>query len=183
MEAALLFLTRTLLDLYLLAYLLRFILQWMRVDFYNPFSQFIVRATNPLVIPARRVIPAAGGIDLATLVVVVLLQLATTYLLLLIVGVSPDLLSLLRLAGLRLVSSILWLYFVTILLYVILSWVSPGGRSAVNAMLSTLNAPLLRPVRRVIPPIAGLDLSPLIVLIAIQALLIAVREPLPYFLR
>ena len=181
MEAALLFLTRTLFDLYLLTFLLRFILQWVRSDFYNPFAQFVLRVTNPLVIPARRVIPAAGGVDLATLVVIILLQLAATYALHLIVGLSPDAVTLIQRSALRLVSLLLWLYFASILLYVILSWVAPGGQSPINAMLYTINAPLLRPVRKVIPPIAGLDLSPLIVLIVLQALLIAL--PLPPFLR
>ena len=181
MEAALLFLVRTLFDLYLLTFLLRFILQWIRSDFYNPFAQFVLRVTNPLVIPARRVIPAAGGVDLATLVVIIVLQLAATYVLLLIVGVTPNALDLFRLAALRLVSLVLWLYFASILVYVILSWVSPGGHSPISTMLYTLNAPLLTPVRRIIPPIGGLDLSPLVVLILLQALMIAL--PLPGYLR
>jgi YggT family protein len=181
MDAALLFLTRTLFDLYLLTFLLRFIFQWIRSDFYNPFAQFILRVTNPLVIPARRVIPAAGGVDMATLVVMLLLQLAATNLLLVIAGVSYELWDLLRLTALRTVSLLLWLYFVSLLLYVILSWVSPAGRSPVSAMLFSLNAPLLRPVQRLLPPIGGLDLSPLVVLIVLQALMIAL--PLPGFLR
>ena len=181
METALLFLVRTLFDLYLLTFLLRFILQWVRSDFYNPFAQFVLRITNPLIIPARRVIPAAGSVDLATLVVILLLQLAATYVLLLMVGLTPDPLTLIRLAALRLVSLLLWLYFASILLYVILSWVAPGGYSPITAMLTALNAPLLGPVRRIVPPIGGLDLSPLIVLILLQALLIAL--PLPPFLR
>jgi YggT family protein len=181
MEAALLFLTRTLFDLYLLTFLLRFIFQWIRTDFYNPFAQFILRVTNPLVIPARRIIPAAGGVDLATLIVMLVLQLAATYLLLVIAGVTPDPWELARLTALRMVSLLLWLYFVSLLLYVILSWVSPTGQTPVSAMLYTLNAPLLRPVQRILPPIAGLDLSPLVVLIVLQAIMIAL--PLPGFLR
>jgi uncharacterized protein YggT (Ycf19 family) len=121
MEAALLFLIRTLFDLYLLTYLLRFILQWIRADFYNPFAQFVLRVTNPLVIPARRIIPAAGGIDLATLTVMLLLQLVATYALLLIAGIRPELFDLVSIAALRLVSLVLWLYFAATLLYVILS--------------------------------------------------------------
>ncbi len=181
MERALLFLIRTLFDLYLLTYLLRFILQWIRADFYNPFSQFVLRVTNPLVIPARRVIPAAGGIDLATLAVMFLLQLVATYILLLIAGIRPGALDLVSIAALRLVSLVLWLYFAAILLYVILSWVAPGRHNPISAMLYSLTAPLLRPVQRVIPPIGGLDLSPLIVLILLQALMIAL--PLPGYLR
>jgi YggT family protein len=181
MEAALLFLIRTLFDLYLLTYLLRFILQWIRADFYNPFAQFVLRVTNPLVIPARRIIPAAGGIDLATLTVMLLLQLVATYALLLIAGIRPELFDLVSIAALRLVSLVLWLYFAATLLYVILSWVAPGRHNPISAMLYSLTAPLLRPVQRVIPPIGGLDLSPLIVLILLQALMIAL--PLPGYLR
>ena len=104
-----------------------------------------------------------------------------TYILLLIAGIRPGALDLVSIAALRLVSLVLWLYFAAILLYVILSWVAPGRHNPISAMLYSLTAPLLRPVQRVIPPIGGLDLSPLIVLILLQALMIAL--PLPGYLR
>ncbi len=177
MQDALLFLVRAVVDLYLLTFLLRIILQWVRADFYNPLAQFVVKVTNPLVVPARRLIPSAGGIDIPTLMVLVALQAAATALLMTLAGYGVTAALLAELTLLRLVSLVLWLYFISILVYVILSWVAQAGYNPVAALLGSVNEPLLRPFRRLIPPIGGLDLSPLIVLLLIQALRIAL--PLP----
>ncbi len=176
MNNALLFLVKTLLDLYILTFLLRLLLQWVRADFYNPLSQFIVRVTNPLVRPLRRVIPPIGGIDTATLLVILGLELAATALLLGMAtgGPLPGLVTLLYLAVLRTLVLLLRLYFVAILISVILSWVGRDARHPLVALLNSVVEPVLRPVRRILPSIGGLDLSPLIVLLLIQALLIAI---------
>jgi YggT family protein len=180
MQNSLLFLVKTLSDLYLLTFLLRFVLQWIRGDFYNPLAQFVVRVTNPLVRPARRVVPGLGGVDLATLLVLFLLECAATWLLLKIAGFTVPAATFLFFVVLRLVSLTLWFYSVAIFVYVILSWFA-GGYSAVGAVLADVVRPLLQPVRRFLPPIGGLDLSPLLVLIVLQAASIAL--PLPQFLR
>ena len=172
-QEALLFLLRALTDLYLLTFLLRFLLQCVRADFYNPLAQFIVKVTNPLVIPARRLIPSAGGVDLPTLVVLVLLQAAVTCLLFMLAGQPLTITEVAKWTGLQLISLVLLFYFISILVYVILSWVARGGYHPIASVLAAINEPILRPVRRLIPPIAGLDLSPLIVLLLIQALRIA----------
>ncbi|TVQ50173.1 MAG: YggT family protein [Gammaproteobacteria bacterium] len=177
MNNALLFLVKTLLDLYILSFLLRLLLQWVRADFYNPLSQFIVRVTNPLVRPLRRVVPPLGGLDTATLLVILGLELAATALLLGLAtggGPLPGLATLLYLAVLRTVVLVLRLYFVAILISVILSWVGRDSRHPLVALLNSVVEPVLRPVRRILPSIGGLDLSPLIVLLLIQALLIAI---------
>ena len=180
MQEATVFLVRTLLDLYLLVFLLRFLLQLVRADFYNPLAQFVVRASNPLVIPARRIIPGVAGIDIATLFVLVLLELVATALLLAILAQPLAWQSILLLAFWRLISLVLWFYFVSLLVYVILSWIGQRGPNPIAGVLASLNEPILRPIRRVVPPIAGLDLSPLIVLLLIQAARIAL--PLPRIL-
>jgi YggT family protein len=174
-----LFLVQTVTHLYLLTILFRFVLQQVRADFYNPLSQFIVRVTNPLVIPARRVIPSIGNIDTATLVVLLLVQCLVTWLLLEIVNVSVSLDAYLLFVALRLVHLTLWLYTISLLLYVILSWVAQAAYSPIAMLLGQVVGPILRPVRRILPSISGVDLSPLVVLLLLQALRIALALP-PY---
>jgi YggT family protein len=178
LKAALIYLIGTLSDLYLLTFLLRFIMQWVRADFYNPFSQFVVTVTNPLVVPARRLLPSVRAIDLPTLLVLILLECAVTLVLIGIGGysVAPDVF--LYIVMLRLVSLTLGTYAICIIVYVILTWVAPASYSPIALVVSQLIAPILRPVRRLIPPISGFDLSPMFVLILIWAAMIVVRSPI-----
>jgi len=177
---ALVFLIRTLGDLYLLTFLLRFIMQWVRADFYNPLAQAVVKVTNPLVVPLRRIIPAAGNTDLATLVVLLALEAALTWSLLFFIPSSVSGGEFMLLVILRVVSLALWFYTVSIFIYVLMSWLSAPGYNPVAGMLADLNEPLLGPARRLLPPLGGLDLSPLLVLILLQAARIAL--PLPAYL-
>lgn len=180
MQNALIFLVKTVSDLYLLTFLLRFVLQWVRADFYNPVAQFVIRATNPLVVPARRALPSVGSIDVPTLIVLVVLEGLATWLLLSLAGAGASVPMLLQLVVLRLIALTLFFYTIAIIVYVILS-LAQAHYSPVAALLAEVLNPLLRPVRRLIPPIGGLDLSPLVVIILIQAASIAL--PLPNFLR
>ena len=171
MQDALIFVFRSLLDLYIISFVLRLALQFIRADVRNPLTQFILRVTNPLVLPLRRVLPPVGNLDTATVLVALALQLVTTAVLLKVSCVgSADILQLLSISILRLVQLGLRIYLFVILLYVILSWVAPGGYNPATHLLSTLAEPVLAPLRRLVPPIAGLDLSPLFALIGIQAL-------------
>lgn len=181
MQSPLIFLVKTLSELYLLCFLLRMILQWVRADFYNPFSQFVIRVTDPLVLPARRVVPRTRKVDVPALVVLIILQMLATWLILAVAGVSLPPNQFIYVVALRLISLTLWLYTISIFAYVILSWIAQAHYSPIAMILGQIVGPVLRPVRRVIPPIAGLDLSPLIVLILIQALSIAL--PLSPLLR
>ncbi len=162
---------QTLLGLYLFAMLLRFLLQLVRADFYNPISQFIVKVTNPLVLPLRRVIPGYGGVDLSSLLLALLLQmLSLTLLLLLKVGGIPGLDLLLVGSVIGLAALLLQLYFFAILAMIILSWVAPGGHNPVVILLYQLTEPVMAPFRKVLPPLGGLDLSPILVFLAIGVL-------------
>jgi YggT family protein len=181
MQNSLIFLFKTLSDLYILAFLLRLILQWTRANFYNPISQVVVRVTNPLVRPLRRIVPAIGKIDTATLLVLLGLECAATWVILRLYGVAPAPLDLLQFTALRVVSLTLWFYSVGLLIYVVLSWVGPRAYNPATAMLTDLLEPILRRARRLLPPIAGLDLSPMLILILIQTIVMAL--PLPGFLR
>jgi YggT family protein len=170
MQNALLFVVRTLFDLYLLCFVLRFALQWARTDRWNPLVQFILRVTNPVVLPLRRLVPALGPVDTATVLAVFALQLVAVVILVKVgCAGSAGPLQILLLTVLALVHLVLRVWFWVILIWTVLSWVSPGRGNPGQEFLGALASPLIRPIRRLVPPIGGLDLSPLFVLIALQA--------------
>lgn len=172
MQDALIFIFRSLLDLYIICFVLRLLLQWVRADFRNPLSQFILRVTDPLVIPVRRLVPAIGSLDTATLLIAAAIQLIATAVLVNVACVGDiDVIQLVGIAVVRLLQLSLRIYLFVVLIYVVLSWVAPGGsyNPAAN-LLASLVEPVLAPVRRLVPAIGGLDLSALFVLIGIQAL-------------
>lgn len=171
MPNALVFILRTLVDLYLLTFALRLLLQWSKLNTRNPLVQFLLRVTNPLVVPLRRVLPPIGRFDSATGMALLGLQLAATMVLIRLGCIGePDIAQVVALALLNLVQLLLRVYLYAILVYVILSWVSPGGYNPATALLAGLVEPVLAHFRRFIPTIGGLDLSPLFAMIAIQAL-------------
>lgn len=170
---ALQYLFETLLRLYIVTFVIRLIMQWVRADFRNPLTQFILTVTNPLVMPLRRMLPPIGGLDTATLIVVLLLEMLLTF------GVvsfscvaTPDIFQLVLLTIIRLARLTLWILMGAIFIYVLLSWISPGGYNPMTHLLASITEPVLRPIRKFIPPIGGIDLSPLFALIAINALII-----------
>jgi len=173
---ALYFLVDALMSLALYVALLRLVMQLSRVDFRNPVAQAVVKVTNPLIMPLRRVLPPVNKIDTASVVTVLIV--ATAYVVLMTVvrgfGVPPPLL-LLRAVALEIATSVLWLYFYAIFLYALMSMIAQGSYSPLQPLLASLCEPVLRPIRRIIPPIAGLDLSPLWAGLLIQALLILLR--------
>ena len=169
---ALTFLITTLVDLYVTAVLLRLLLQWVRADFYNPVCQFLVRITNPVLVPLRRVIPSIGRLDTASVVLMLGLEFIVTWIVVQLGPVAFTISQILLFSAMKLLGTLLWTWFFLIVAMVILSWVGRGARHPVVPLVYQLTEPLLRPVRRVIPPIAGIDLSPLIVLIAIRFLLV-----------
>jgi YggT family protein len=174
--AALLYLIDTLLSLAQLAFLLRLLLQWARADFRNPLVQAIVQLTSPVLVPLRRVLPAVGRLDTASALIVVVLALLRVSMGTLLGGLGlPPVLLWAELAGLQLLRLVLWIYFFAIFLYAVLSLIAPGTYSPAQAVLTSMCEPVLRPLRRLIPPLANLDLSPLWAGILIQALLILLR--------
>jgi len=181
MQSALIFLIKTLADLYLLTFLLRFIMQWVRASYYNPLAQFVLKVTSPLVVPARRVLPSVGGLDTPTLAVLVVLEIIVTFALLFVARLSLPVPVVLLYSLLRLIALALWFYTVALFIYVLLSWFGDRGGNPMAELLGELIEPLLRPARRLLPPIGGLDLSPLIVMLLLQAALIAL--PMPAYLR
>lgn len=173
--SALIFIIETLLSLALFVVLARLLLQLARADFRNPICQAVVRLTNPLILPLRRVLPPIGKVDTASVVAVILIAIVEVAIIFAIRGityVSP--IYWLQSAALEIAHTLLWTYFYAIILYALLSMVAPGGYSPLQSVLATVCEPVLRPFRRVIPPIAGIDLSPLWACILIQAILILI---------
>lgn len=161
---------RTLFDVAIILVLLRLLLQLFRADFYNPISQTVVRATAFLD-PLRKVLGARGGLDITTLVALVALkmtQLAVLYAM--VHGATPGPVFLLATSGLSLVSLLLKVFFWSIIGSVVVSWLAPDGRSPATQLLWSLTEPLLAPARRLLPPLGGLDFSPIIVLLLINIL-------------
>lgn len=169
-QGAFLFLLGFVIDLYIFLVLTRFLLQLVRADFYNPVSQFVVKATNPILMPLRKIIPGYGGMDVAALVAVVALIVFKLVLVsLLAMGAlrfSP--LQLLVVTVTELARLLLDYLFWTIILRIVLSWVAPDPRNPVVQLVGQITEPVMAPARKLLPPMGGLDLSPIIVLLAIQ---------------
>jgi len=156
------------------AFLLRLVLPLARANMRNQLAQAVIRVTNPLVMPLRRILPPIGRVDTASVVALLLVQIATTTLILLLSGFDPTQFGLLaRRATYSLLEMALQFYRIAMFIYVLLGWVAPAAYSPATDLLSSLCEPPLRLVRRIIPPIAQLDLSPVFVLIGLTALLMA----------
>lgn len=167
----------TLLWLLLLAFVLRLLFQWVRADFRDPFADAIVRVTNWLILPLRRVLPPIRRVDTATVVAVLTVAAVRTAVLLALgAGVLVDPLTFVRITLLGLVDLILRIYLFGMLLYWIASILAAGSYAPGVRLLAQLCEPILRRVRRVIPPIGQIDFSMLWVSIAIGALLILLRQ-------
>lgn len=172
------FLIKTLFDLFILAVMLRFLFQLVRADFYNPLSQVLVKITNPLLIPLRRIIPGIGGIDGASIVLMMSLKYIELLTIILIKGGAFLPVAITMLSLTELLSQLVYVFIFSIIIQVIISWISPGTYNPVVSLIYSLNEPLMRPARRVIPPIGGMDLSPLVVLLALQLCLMLIIAPL-----
>lgn len=178
---ALLYIVETLLSLTVFVFLLRLLLQWSRADFRNQIAQAVVRITNPVILPLRRVLPPIGKVDTASVVAVILVATVEELILYALnasilpyVGFAPR--ALVAAIAIRIIVIAIWTYLYAIILYAVLSLVAQGvGYSPMQAILTSLCEPVLRPFRRIIPPIGGLDLSPLWACIILSALLILFR--------
>ena len=167
---AAIFIIQTLGSLYLLIVLMRFILQLVRANFYNPLCQFVVKATQPLLKPLRRVIPSLFGLDMSSLVLALLLQILLFVVILMLNGYQAFTVLLLPWGLIGIFSLFLKIIFWSMIISVILSWVAPGSRSPGAELVAQITDPVLAPFRRLIPNLGGLDISPIFAFIAIQLL-------------
>ncbi|HEF4759865.1 TPA: YggT family protein [Pseudomonas putida] len=167
---AAIFVIQTLGSLYLLIVLLRFILQLVRANFYNPLCQFAVKATQPLLKPLRRVIPSMFGLDMSSLVLALLVQMALFAVILLLRGYEINVLFLAPWALVGIFALFLKILFWAMIISVILSWVAPGSHNPGAELVQQITEPVLAPFRRIIPNLGGLDISPIFAFIVLQLL-------------
>ncbi len=164
--------------LYIVAVMLRFLLQAARADFYNPVCQMIVKLTSPLLNPLRRVIPGWRRLDIATLVLALLLGSAATFLMVLLTGNTLPVGRVVSWAVVGLIALTMDIYFYAMLVLVIASFVAPASGHPVLLVVYQLLEPFYRLAHRIIPPMGGLDFTPLLLMLVIQVLEILVLGPL-----
>ena len=167
-------------DALLMILVVRVWLQLVRADFYNPLSQFVVKVTNPLVIPVRRVIPGLGGIDLATLLLAYIVACLKFTIIPLLNGGGIDILAALYLGVIYLIKQTGVLLFIIMLVMALMSWVVQGYNPT-QVIFHQLTEPFLRPIRRIIPSIGGLDLSVLVAFLLLNFLNILLGGWVPYW--
>jgi YggT family protein len=172
------FIVKVIFGLYAALVLLRFFLQLVRADFYNPLSQFIVKATKPTLNPMRRIIPGFSGIDTASLVLAWLVITAEQLSILAITGLGFQLLAAALLAIPEMISLIINIFLFAILIQVIISWINPGSYNPAISLIHSLTEPLLAPVRRWMPDMGGLDLSPMVVMVGLVVLEMLLIPPI-----
>ena len=166
------YLVGTLIDLYVAAVLLRLLLQWVRADFYNPVCQFLVKVTNPALVPLRRFVPSIGRLDTASVILMYVLEWLGAWLVGQFGSAGMQWQQIMLFAAIKLLMTLLMTYFFLIMAAVFLSWLGQSLRHPFVPLLFKLTEPVLRPIRKIIPPIAGIDLSPLFALIGIRFLIL-----------
>ncbi len=172
------FLVDTVFGMYILLVLLRFLFQWVRADFYNPISQFIVTVTNPPLMFMRRIIPGAWGVDLASVVFMSALAVLKVYLLAWMGGANPQATGVIVFAIGELLQLTVYVFMVAVIIRVVLSWVGPRSYHPAMGLLNSLTEPVMGPARRLLPPMGGLDLSPILVFIVLGLALRLIVQPI-----
>ena len=168
---ALYFVVDSLLTFAVYAFLLRLLLPLVRADFRNPLAQAILALTSWLVMPLRRILPPIGRLDTASVVALLAVQFVTVLILFRLRTCVVFPVGQLVVAGLLMLAvAVLQLFTVLIFIYALLSFIAPGARSPATALLAALCEPILSPIRRVLPAVGGLDFSPLVAIVGLQAL-------------
>ena len=175
---ALTFLVHVVFGLYVLILMLRVLLQHFRADYYNPLSQFVVKLTEPVLAPLRRLLPRVGRIESGALLVMLAVQMIEFRVVYGVQGVEPSLAGLAVVSAAELLDLCATVFFWAILIRVILSWVNPGGRHPASAVVYRLTEPVLAPARRVLPGVGGFDLSPVLVLIGLHLVNLLLIDPI-----
>jgi YggT family protein len=174
------FVVETVFGIYVLIVMLRFLLQLVRADFYNPLSQFLVTATQAPLKLLRCFIPGVGGIDLPSAVLALIVQFAQLWLIMLILGHNPSVVGLLILSVVKLLELAIYVVMFSVIILVVLSWIQPSTYNPMFGVLNSLSAPVMRPARRLVPPMGGLDLSAIVALLVLGVLLRILIAPLEH---
>lgn len=165
-------------SLYVMAVMLRFLLQWCGADFYNPISQFLVKATQPPLRLLRRYVPPVGKIDTSSLVLMLALQMLANFSIALLQGATLGVGALTVIALIELINLLFNVFIFSIIARAVLSWLNPGRYDAASSILYSLTEPVLNLFRRMIPDMGGIDLSPLAALLFLQVARMIVLPPL-----
>ena len=174
-----LFLVETIFSLYIGAIAIRLLLGFARANFNNPLSQFLVKITNPPLVPMRRFIPSVGKIDTSAVILAFVLTLVKVSLLYLIMrGAIMFPVSLLVAVG-ELIKTIIWVYIIALILQAVISWVGSAQGNPVSPLVHSLTNPIVRPIRKIVPLIGMMDLSPLVAILGLNVLLIIVKNIFP----
>lgn len=176
---AVIYLLRFVFDALLMILIMRVWLQWVKADFYNPLSQFIVKVSNPLVVPLRRIIPGLGGIDLATIVAAYIISTLKFVALAALAGESLGTLAF-YIGLLVMVKQAGFMLFVIMIIMAIMSWVVQGYNPTLM-IFHQLTEPFLNPIRRIIPNMGGLDLSMIVAFLIMNVINILLSNSLPYW--
>lgn len=172
---------QTLGSLFLMVVVLRFLLQVARADFYNPLSQFIVKATNPVVIPVRRIVPGIMGIDIASIIIALLLLFGLIELSeLLIHGQLQNPLLVLFWTIIGCVGFVANVYFYGLIIMVIASWVAPQSSNPALMLVHQLIEPFMSPVRKLLPDMGGIDISPIFAFLILQVGFVLIKAAADY---
>ena len=175
---ALTFLVHVVFGVYILVLMLRVLLQLFRADYYNPLSQFTVRLTEPVLAPIRRLLPRIGGVESGALAVMLAAQMIELRVVYAVQDADPSLSGLAVVSVAELLSLCTTVFFWSILIRVILSWVNPGLRHPATDIVHSLTEPVLAPARRLLPTTGGFDLSPIFVLIGLQLVNLLLIDPI-----
>lgn len=172
------FLVQVLFGFAVIIVLVRILLQIVRANFFNPVCQFIVKVTNPVLIPMKKIVPNWGRLDMAAVLLAWLLQMIELGLTVMLMGGGIAVATLLAYSFVQLIDLTVLIFMFVIFVKIILSWVSPYSDNPIQPVLFQLSEPILGPCRRVLPPMGGLDLSPMLALIALQLTRILLVRPL-----
>ncbi len=172
------FLIDTVVSLYILAIILRFLFQWTRADFYNPISQFLVKITHPPLKFLRRLVPSVGKIDTSSIVLALGMQMLANFSILALQGAVPGVGALVVYSLKEIVEMVFNIFVFAVFARAILSWFDPGNYNPASSLLQSLTEPLLSLCRKIIPDLGGIDLSPLAALVFLQLAKMMILPPL-----
>lgn len=178
MTDPLIFLIDSLFSLYILAVMLRFLLQWVKADFYNPLCQILLKATHPPLKLLRRFVPPMGQIDSSSIMLALLLQMLANMSILLLKGLKTTFITLLIFSCSNLIELVLNIFIFAIFAQALLSWFNPNSYNPTFALLANLTDPILNACRKVIPDLSGLDFSPLVAIMLLQLSKMLLLPPL-----
>jgi YggT family protein len=170
------FIVGLLFDFYITILMIRLMLALVHADYYHPITQFVIKLTNPIVKPLKRILPDIRGFEISTLLVMLIVSALKFFIIIMASFGVPNIIGLFILAFAELLNLFFQTLTIVVILQALISWINP--HSPLYPMLYKMTSPLMRPIQRMIPPISGIDISPIFVVIIFQLLIIVMVNPL-----